>query len=196
MVTTGKTRRLPGIVHKSQNYEKDRELGLGRFRCARRVAVRGYKALDTRHKTPRRLDRLWRLLDRHFGTGAGQIVGNGFEIVVRGRNARNSTSKRGSSLTRRANSPGTVECLFRTRPVVSKIKACAACSPARYAARPASSGQWCAANKSFALSRNSRDLARNAAVCGFTSRCLRRGFRASAACARRYKNRRDRAWRG
>ena len=81
-------------------------------------------------------DGLLRLLRRDCRAGANEIVGNGLQIV--------SARQKRPQFTVKAR-------------VVShqlgkfSLHRCAACSPARYAARPASSGQWCAPNKSLAL---------------------------------------------
>jgi hypothetical protein len=60
------------------------------FRCARRCArrcrsVRREQTRDTFDKPLRGLDRLARSLRRHVRTGAGEIIGNGFELVSAGK---------------------------------------------------------------------------------------------------------------
>jgi hypothetical protein len=102
------------------------------FGCGCRCrSIRREQTRDTFDKPPRGLDRLARGLCRHVRTGAGEIIGNGFELVSAGKERPQAASTRGSSFTSRENSLWTPECLLNTRPVVSKMNACASWSPAR-----------------------------------------------------------------
>ena len=56
------------------------------FRCARRgLPVRWEPTRDTFDKLARGPDRVARSLCRHVRTGAGEIIGNGFELVSAGK---------------------------------------------------------------------------------------------------------------